>query len=119
MGSRMTSTLPKVAEHYRRMQIQTASHSKAICMLHEKCLQLIETASRKSEQRRENLDWAQNILAQLQKVLRRGDEVSDSLFLLYDYCYVLLEKGGKQECRTAQTIVRHLTFTFRALARRP
>lgn len=110
--------MPAIATHYRQMQIGTASHSKAICMLHQRCMQLIELGRRNPGEQRENLDKAQNILAQLQRVLDKNDEVSESLFLLYDYCYALLERGAPNECRNALTIIRHLTFTFRALSRR-
>jgi flagellin-specific chaperone FliS len=113
----LTTALPDVAQHYRRMQIQTASHAKSICMLHERCMHLIGRAGGRGAERRPLLDKAQNILAQLQSSLRMDDRTSQSLFLLYDYCYVLLERGEKEERDNAQEILTVLKNSFNRLYR--
>jgi flagellar biosynthetic protein FliS len=105
-----------VADHYLTMQIDTASRQKQICMLHDKCVEHIIMACTKSgEDKRDRLDKAQNILSQFQAALRVKDNISQSLFYLYDYSYVLLEENNNQSCRRALEVMRVLRDTFRTL----
>jgi hypothetical protein len=48
-----------------------------------------------------------------------NDQVSKSLFLLYDYCYVLLERGTVEDLANAGKVLSVLRDTFKYLARRP
>jgi flagellin-specific chaperone FliS len=107
-----------IARHYSRMQILTASRPKAVCMLHEKVVSLLHRARGDPEQRRYLLDRAQNILVQLQAAVRDDDSVAHSLFLLYDYCYALLERGDPPGCENAEQIMTMLGTTFLYLMRR-
>ena len=61
----------------------------------------------------------QNILSQLQRSLRITDSVSQSLFYLYDYCYLCLERGGDSAIADVLEILGILKDTFRKLLRRP
>ncbi len=107
---------PEVAKHYILMQIETASRQKQLTMLHEKCVQLMHAAIIASrEDRRMILNRAQNILAQFQASLRVEDAVSQGLFYIYDYAYILLEKGGINECRKAIQVMSVIRDTFREL----
>ena len=112
------TSLQSVAKHYGQMQVQTASHRKSVWMLHHRCVQFIESALDDPVERRANLDRAQNIIAQFQAVLNIDDRTSESLFLLYDYCYVLLERGAGEDCRNAGQIIKYLADTFQLLLRR-
>ncbi len=112
----MNANSAHVADHYARMQIQTASRQKKICMLHDRCCELIMSASSRSVgDRRVHLNKAQNILARLQSALRIEDDVSQSLFYLYDYAYVLLERGAPEDVSHALDVVEPLRQTFREL----
>lgn len=112
----MKFTEPEVAQHYTRMQIETASRQKQLTMLHVKCVQLIHIGMIESGiERRLILDKAQNILAQFQAALRMEDDVSEGLFYTYDYAYVLLERGQIDDCRKAIQIMNVIRNTFREL----
>ena len=88
-------------------------------MLHEKCVDLISVAIGSSgEERRRSVEGAQNILAQFQSALRVRDAVSQSLFYIYDYSYVLLEHGSAGDCVNAREVMVVLRNTFRRLLRR-
>lgn len=41
----------------------------------------------------------------MQSALRQTDRVAKSIFLLYDYCYVLLERGDESDCINAQRVL--------------
>ena len=119
LGSRMNSP-SETARKYASMQIQTASNSRVICMLHAKCISLIQKASEiQNDQsgRRLLLDRAQNILAELERVLVVDDDLSQGLFYLYDYCYCLLENSEKDSYRQAISILSLLRDTFNTLLR--
>jgi flagellin-specific chaperone FliS len=89
-------------------------------MLHEKCEQLIrQTITRDDHNSRSNLDHAQNIIAQLERSLADGDQVSKSLYLLYDYCYCSLESGTPDDSRKALQVITTLRETFNRLNKRP
>jgi flagellar biosynthetic protein FliS len=110
---------PDVADYYAAIQIQTASKRRAVCMLHDRCVQFISAAIDKQDERRVLRIKAQNILSQLQMSLIMNDQVSESLFLLYDYCYVLLERGTVEDLTNAGKVLSVLRDTFKYLARRP
>jgi flagellar biosynthetic protein FliS len=114
-----TLAYPEIADYYSSIQIQTAGKQKTICMLHEKCVQFISAALDIEAQRRTFLIRAQNILSQLQMSLIRNDAVSHSLFLLYDYCYVLLEHNGNDDLTNAGEILAIVRDTFKLLDKRP
>lgn len=115
----MSPTFAEAALHYAKLQINTASHPKRICMLHSRCAELtvIAEAEKNPAKRRIILDKAQNILAQLQAVLQVDDTVSRSLFYLYDYCYVLLGRGESADCIQSRQILVTLRDTFEQLFR--
>lgn len=108
-----------IARIYQRMQIETAPRGKLIVMLHEKSITLSkEAVSQAGIERRTTLDTAQNILVLLQRSLRIEDEVSQSLFYIYDYVYALLEKGGNEECRKAIQVMTVISDAFREVLTR-
>lgn len=107
---------PDVANYYTKMQIETASTQKKLTMLHEKCVVLIIKAIAGSGlERRMHLDSAQNILAQFQSALRIEDSVSQGLFFIYDYSYVLLERGDSENCKKAMEVMSVIRDTFKQL----
>jgi flagellar biosynthetic protein FliS len=114
------STKEKHIQDYSRIQVQTATHARVICMLHEKCEQLIRLAiSSEDQNSRMQLDHAQNIIVQLEMSLADGDQVSRSLYLLYDYCYCSLESGDVSGSRKALHVITSLKDTFNFLNKRP
>jgi flagellar biosynthetic protein FliS len=120
MRTGIMSTKDKHIQDYTRIQVQTATHARVICMLHEKCEQLIRLAiSSDDRDRRLQLDHAQNIIAQLERSLVDGDQVSRSLYLLYDYCYCSLEGGDASSFRKALQVIVSLRDTFSLLNKRP
>jgi flagellar biosynthetic protein FliS len=109
----------KHIQDYSRIQVQTASHARVICMLHEKCEQLIRLAISSDDQTsRLQLDHAQNIIVQLERSLYDEDQVSRSLYLLYDYCYCSLESGNSVDSRKALQVISSLRETFTILNKR-
>jgi flagellin-specific chaperone FliS len=53
---------PEVADYYAAVQIQTASKRRAVCMLHDRCVQFISSALDMPDDRRILRIKAQNIL---------------------------------------------------------
>jgi flagellar biosynthetic protein FliS len=113
----MTPTTAEAAGYYARLQVQTAGMPKKIVMLHSRCSELIAMAidETDSQKRRFLCNRAQNILAQLQSALMVDDNVSQSLFYLYDYSYAVLERGEDSDLSNALSIVGHLRDTFEEL----
>ncbi|HEX2959167.1 MAG TPA: flagellar protein FliS [Chitinispirillaceae bacterium] len=110
----------KHIKDYSRIQVQTATHARVICMLHEKCEQLIRYAIYSEDQNgRLQLDRAQNIIVQLERSLIIVDQVSRSLYLLYDYCYCALESGTVSDSKKALQVITALKDTFTILNKRP
>jgi len=107
------------AKYYETVQIQTASKQKAVCMLHEKCVLFIVAALDIPKKRPEYVARSQNILSQLQRSLVCKDMVSQSLFLLYDYCYVILDHAQDDDLNNAGKIMAILRDTFKYLVRHP
>lgn len=114
----MTPTTSEAASQYAKLQIQTATKPKKICMLHARCVEFVAMAhERVNGERRDALNRAQNILAQLEASLGSDDPVSKSLFYLYDYCYVLLENGDETDIGNAFSVLAELRNTFDELFR--
>jgi flagellin-specific chaperone FliS len=109
----------EIADRYSATQISTAPKSRALYMLHEKCVQFclmaVETAGRTEKDAL--LDKAQNILSQLQASLMVTDAVSEGLFFLYDYSYLLLEQRGAEDIVSAIDVLKILRDTFNQLLR--
>lgn len=109
-----------VAQHYAEMRIQTASVRSSVYLLHEKCGHLLGRARVYRQKRREYINRAQNILAQLQaSLILDGDEVSESLYYLYDYCWTLLESGEDQDLVDAREVFSPLTAAYHVLLKTP
>lgn len=105
-----------IAQHYSRMQIETAGHPQLIWLLHAKCVNLIkQSASTDILHRRNLLLRAQNVLAELESALKVTDELSKSLFYLYDYCYCLLDTEKEADHTLALSIISVLRDTFSIL----
>jgi len=115
----MSPTSSEVARHYATFQVQTASHPKRISMLHVRCVELIMLGRQEDDaaKRRIFLDKAQNILSQFQGVLHVDDAVSQGLFFLYDYTYMLLEHGREEDVAHSLEIMVTLRNTFEELLR--
>ena len=107
------------AEYYFREQVETAPKRKAICMLHERCMFFLLKTLSKGGEKPFFLAKAQNILAQLQLSLRIRDSVSRSLFYLYDYCYLCLERGDDRDINNSLEIIGILRDAFGKLSKRP
>jgi flagellar biosynthetic protein FliS len=114
-----TATSSDVAHYYSKTQIATASKGKAICMLHEHCVFFLLKARVHPDEKRPLLIKAQNILSHLELMLKIQDPISQSLFYLYDYCYLCLERGSDQDIKNTLEILDVLQKTFRELAKRP
>jgi flagellin-specific chaperone FliS len=108
-----------IADQYFRSQIDTASKRKAICMLHDRCMFFLLKTLSTSNEKPVLLIKAQNILSQLQLSLLIHDAVSQSLFYLYDYCYLCLERGEQQDIGNSLEIIGILRDTFKKLSKRP
>ncbi len=108
-----------IAKHYKKMQIDTASSKTQIAMMHDKLYALVKSAIIGGEDgRREKLDRAQNILSQFQVSLKNEDDLSESLFLVYDYVYVQLEKNDIAGWRDALKVIETIKDTFNELLKR-
>ncbi|MGB7569900.1 MAG: flagellar protein FliS [Chitinivibrionales bacterium] len=108
-----------VAEYYTKVQIETASKKKAVYMLHERCAFFILKAQSTPGKKKFYCIKAQNILSQLQSSLRITDSISRGIFYLYDYCYVILDRGNDADLANALEIINVLNGAFRRLLRRP
>lgn len=113
----MSSIVDKT-KYYARMQIETSTKPRLVCMLHDRCVQLIRQSMEDKQINNLLLVNAQNILAQLERSLKRTDDVSEGLFYLYDFCYCNLEKADTQSLETALEIMTGLRDTFDLLVKR-
>jgi flagellin-specific chaperone FliS len=109
----------RAAKQYARVRVETAPVRMGIYLLHEKCVHLIGQARIYTEKRRELAAKAQNILAQLQASLVMDDSVAESLYYLYDYCWILLEKGEDSDLMNAHAVLLPLRNTFYVLLKKP
>ena len=106
----------RIIKHYAKMQAQTASNEKKITMLHEHLHELLILAQDVyGVDRRYYLDKAQNILSQFQACLQISDDLSQSLFYVYDYIFVRLEFGAKNDISDSLALVATLKNTFQEL----
>lgn len=104
-----------IVKYYQQMQVDTASRQKQIVMLHDRLFTLVrDSIFLRAEARRDRLDKAQNIIVQLQTALKldEDDEVTQSLFLLYDYIYVQLESDDVVKYRQAIQVIQVVRDTF-------
>ena len=115
----MTASTSDPIDTYSRMRIETASHARVVCLLHDRCALQLRQAKQAPDERRAILDKAQNILVLLQHAIERNDATSRSLYHLYDYCYCLLENGGDREIANAYSLMNTLRQTFNYLQRHP
>ena len=115
----MTASSSDPIDTYSRMRIETASHARIVCMLHDQCALQLRLAKQSGETRRSMLDRAQNILVLLEHALKMTDATSRSLYHLYDYCYCLLETGGDREIVNAHSLLSTLRQTFNYLQKHP
>ena len=96
---------------YTRMQIETASKPRLVCMLHEQCVTLLRQSMHVDQPiRRQVFNKVQNLLVVLQRSLALTDATAQSLFHLYDYCYCLLEDESTTASERACTIIDTLRF---------
>lgn len=109
--------LGDITAYYSALQVQTSGPEKSICMLHERCMFHLYKQDIPGTDRKLHLMRAQNIIAQLQAALIIEDHVSKSLYYLYDYCYILVEKEGRENIEHARQIINVLNNTFRVLYR--
>lgn len=110
----MKPDIKNVSDHYSRMQIETASKNKQIALLHIRCLDLICQARKfDAIERRQYLRNAQNILAQLEAALKDNDPVAQGLFYIYDYSYMLLNRGNNDDCFKAEEVLSVICDTFK------
>jgi Flagellin-specific chaperone FliS len=108
-----------VAEYYTKIQIETASKKKAVYMLHERCIFFLLKAQAVPDKKKFYCAKAQNILSQLQASLKISDSISQGIFYLYDYCYVILGRGNDSDLANALEIINILNSAFHSLLRRP
>jgi len=103
----------KVAKIYKCTGIKTSSNPRIVCMLHSKCVQLVQQAFLASGKLQQDLiTQAQNILAELEHALIIEDELSKGLFYIYDYCYSLLDDKDVTVQQRAIPLLSQLRDTF-------
>ena len=90
-----------IATIYQKTKITTANHATAISLLHHRCVQLIELSLDSPSPNRKYLNAAQNILAQFEHSLDKRNDLAENFFLIYDYCYCLLESPRPEFHRNA------------------
>lgn len=109
-------SISEVAARYKRTQIQTAAAPRIICMLHNRCANLIQKAIDSGDKPdRKIITQAQNILAQLERSLIIEDDLSKSLFYLYDYCYCRIESGETDKLKSALSVISPIKDAFEQL----
>jgi flagellar biosynthetic protein FliS len=106
----------QMSKIYSSMQISTSSNPANICMLHSKCTSFLKQALQQNqEQKRLLLNKVQNIIAELQHALKIEDDLSRSLFYIYDYCYGLLETTETKNIENTLSLMTVLRDTFEEL----
>lgn len=104
---------------YTRMQFETASQSRLICIVHEQsCVILQQAAVCDTQLRRPLLNKVQNIIILLQRSLVINDATSQSMYHLYDYCFCQLENDDDNAIEHTLRILRTLRETFNQLHKR-
>jgi len=103
---------------YAQVQIDTSTKPRLLCMLHERCVQLIrQHCENNISGLSPQLINAQNIIAQLERSLVQDDDVSEGLFYLYDYCYCQIEKADRPSVNSALSIMINIRDTFELLTK--
>jgi flagellin-specific chaperone FliS len=115
----MAASPPGPIATYSRMQIETASHARLVCILHEQCSLRLRQARQTAGSRRVLLDNIQNMLIVLQQSVKKTDATSRTLLHLYDYCYCLLEEEGSAGIDNVISIIDPLRQTFDHLQKHP
>ena len=111
----MGTSPPEIARHYAHMNIVTSAMPRVIYLLHERCLLLIQKSLHSEQPQRQYLDKAQNIIVELERALKIEDSIAESMFYLYDYCYVRLDSMDSSEHEHALAIMKDLRNTFYSL----
>ncbi|MCX7727588.1 MAG: flagellar protein FliS [Chitinispirillaceae bacterium] len=106
--------IKKIAELYKREEIETAPKQKILSLLHKRCLQILKESLLTVNvlKKRLLLNRVQNILSFLEHSLNITDETSLSLFYLYDYCYSLLESDDTTNITYAKEILSIIGSAF-------
>jgi len=112
-------TLAHAAEVYFKTHIETASHRKAIYLLHERCVFCLMKNLFVSQKKSDAFLGVQTILSHLQWSLSLNDTISKGLFYLYDYCLLCLRRGNEKDIASALEILTILRDTFKKLLKRP
>jgi flagellin-specific chaperone FliS len=112
-------TIAHAAEYYFKMHVETASHRKAIYLLHERCVFCLMKCLFVSHKKSDAFIGVQNILSHLQWSLTLNDTISKGLFYLYDYCSHCLSRGNDRDIASALEILTILRDTFKKLLKRP
>jgi len=107
-----------IANIYNRTKISTATHATDITLLHHRCVQFIQLSLEGSSPKRKLLNQAQNILAQFQRSLDKQNGLANSFFLLYDYCYCMLETDNRESHQAALNILIKIRNAFDTLLHR-
>jgi flagellin-specific chaperone FliS len=102
----------KMVDVYNRTKITTANHATVISLLHHRCVQHIQLSLQGPSPKRKHLNAAQNILAQFERSLDKKKDLSKNFFLLYDYCYCLLESDRPDSHRNALAILIKIRDAF-------
>jgi flagellin-specific chaperone FliS len=109
----------EIAERYSRTQLETAGHPWVIWMMHARCVHLIKSAQgaapAEKVYKKNLLIHAQNLLAELEGAIKVTDELSKSIFYLYDYCYCLIESDAPENLALAHKTLSLLRDAFAAL----
>jgi flagellin-specific chaperone FliS len=104
------------------MQLGTAGHGRIIWMMHAKCVFFIKQSQVPGidlATRKTMLIRAQNLLAELESALKITDDVSRSLFVLYDYCYSLLDADTPKTQEIAINLLTTLRDALAGLLKKP
>lgn len=111
----------QMTKAYVSMQIKTSSNPENICMLHTKCVNFIRQSLIPNQPGncQHLLIKAQNIIAELEHALIIDDDLSKSLFYLYDYCYALLDQTDAEQHLIALQLLSLLRNTFAELLKTP
>lgn len=112
------TNISQMSTKYVSMQIKTAPNPANICMLHTKCVHFIKLAIASDQTpNRLLIIKAQNIIAELERALTVDDDLSQSLFYIYDYCYTLLDTTDYGKINNALTLLTLLRDTFTELSK--
>ncbi len=108
-----------IAGRYALMQLRTATHPRIVWMMHSRAtLWIRQSALFDMPHCRNLLARAQNLLAELESSLRVSDDLSQGLFYLYDYCYLLLETNEPKDHLLAVRVLSILGDAFGLLLKR-